>query len=307
MLLSWLVVLPLAAQSAPTTLLPAAPRFDAARAYEHVKRFVDFGPHPPGTAASRRVQEYLAKQLEAAGLRVELQRFTAATPLGEMEMTNIVGILAGEEPAALVLACHYDTKLFSTFTFVGANDGGSGVGVLLELARVLAAKPQRLTLLFVFFDGEEALRDFSSVDGLYGSRHFIEVGEEEGWLAAIKAAVILDLVGDRDLNLLREGFSSPALLGLFLESARRLRLEGFFSSRESSIQDDHLPFRRAGIPAVDLIDFSYGAATEPGPFWHTAEDTLDKLSLKSLKVVGELVLETLPAIELFVRQEAGRE
>ena len=264
---------------------------DGLQVLRHTREMVRHGPHPPGTEAQRRVGEYIAGQLEALGLQVDTHTFRAVTPRGRLRMTNIRGILPGRDERVLILASHYDSKFFDTFEFVGANDGASSSGLVLELVRVLTQdNPTGLTFWFVFFDGEEALGDWSSADSLYGSREFVKREGDRGNLRNVGAMILLDLVGGKDLRIFREGNSTPWLNGIIWDQASRLGHERIFRpSGRTSIDDDHIPFLRAGIPAVDLIDLNYA-------HWHKPSDTLDKLSGPNLEVVGAVVLASLPEI-----------
>ena len=264
---------------------------DGLQVLRHTREMVRHGPHPPGTEAQRRVGEYIAGHLEALGLQVDTHTFRAVTPRGRLRMTNIRGILPGRDERVLILASHYDSKFFDTFEFVGANDGASSSGLVLELVRVLTQdNPTGLTFWFVFFDGEEALGDWSSADSLYGSREFVKRERDRGNLRQVGAMILLDLVGGKDLRIFREGNSTPWLNGIIWNQASRLGHTRFFRpSGRTSIDDDHLPFLRAGIPAVDLIDLNYA-------HWHKPTDTLDKLSGPNLEVVGAVVLASLPEI-----------
>ena len=270
---------------------------DGLQVLRHTREMVRHGPHPPGTEAQRRVGEYIAGHLEALGLQVDTHTFRAVTPRGRLRMTNIRGILPGRDERVLILASHYDSKFFDTFEFVGANDGASSSGLVLELVRVLTQdNPTGLTFWFVFFDGEEALGEWSSADSLYGSREFVKREGDRGNLRNVGAMILLDLVGGKDLRIFREGNSTPWLNGIIWDQASRLGHERIFRpSGRTSIDDDHLPFLRAGIPAVDLIDLNYA-------HWHKPSDTLDKLSGPNLEMVGAVVLASLPEIARQVKR-----
>jgi len=276
------------------TLAPTA--FSGERAFEHVRRLVELGPRPVGSEAHARMREYLRAELKAYGLTVWTDEFRARTPLGEKLMVNLVAERKGASDGVIILASHYDTKLFTDFSFVGANDGGSSTGALLELARVLAARSEtpRYTLWFVFFDGEEAFVSWSATDGKYGSRHMVERLERDGQLSRIRAVILLDMIGDKDLDILRDAYSTRWLQDILWETAQQLGYGRHFTDRETFVDDDHVPFLQKGIPAVDLIDFNYGLWNR---YWHSAQDTLDKLSPQSLKIVGDVVLRALPRIE----------
>ena len=280
---------------AAALLLPrpgaAGPAFDGQAAFAHVERLVGFGPRPAGSEALAGARRYIVKELKKAGARVREQPFTAQTPDGPIRMVNVIAELPGGRPEAILVGGHYDTKFFLNFRFVGANDGGSSSGLLLELARSLARRPREFTYWIVFFDGEEARRDWSATDGIYGSRHLAGSLQREGRAAQLKAVVVVDMIGDRRLNIRREAASTPWLTDLLWGSATRLGHQAHFLNETLTVEDDHTPFLRAGIPSALLIDFDYE------PYWHTPEDTLDKLSPRSLQVVGDVLLDALPALE----------
>jgi hypothetical protein len=262
--------------------------FDGTAALRHVERLVALGPRPAGSAGGVRAREYLVAELRRIGVQVRVEPFEATTPHGRLRMANVIGVLPGLRPDVILLGGHYDTKWFSDFRFVGANDGGSSAGLLLELARVLARAERLFTYWVVFFDGEEARGTWSAEDSLYGSRRLAEELRRTGRLP--RAVIVVDMVGDRDLTLRREALSTPWLTDLLWETAHRLGHGAHFLPQTLAVEDDHVPFLRAGVPAALLIDFDY-------PPWHTAEDTLDKISARSLQVVGEVLLGALPALE----------
>ncbi|MFQ5828284.1 MAG: M28 family peptidase [Candidatus Methylomirabilia bacterium] len=272
--------------------------FDSRVAWRHVERLVGFGPRPSGSAALARARAYLVAELKKNGLTVREQAFTATTPDGPIGMVNVIGELPGRRPQVILLGGHYDTKHFKAFRFVGAHDGGSGTGVLLELARSLARASGEFTYWIVFFDGEEARRDWTRRDGIYGSRHMVEALRREGSLGLVRAVVVVDMIGDRDLTLRREGRSTPWLTEVMWGSARRLGHRAHFLNETLAVEDDHTPFLRAGVPATLLIDFDY-------PYWHTPDDTLDKLSLRSLGILGEVLLDGLRALEVWLARGDG--
>lgn len=285
----------LAVGLAAALLLPspaaAGSTFDGQAAFAHVERLVGFGPRPAGSEALARARRYLVTELKKAGARVRLQAFTAETPDGPIRMVNVIAELPGRRPEAILVGGHYDTKFFPNFTFVGANDGGSSSGLLLELARALARRPRAFTYWIVFFDGEEARREWSASDGIYGSRHLAASLQRDGRAGRLKAVVVVDMIGDRRLGIRREATSTPWLTDLLWRSARRLGHRAHFLEETLAVEDDHAPFLRAGIPSALLIDFDYE------PYWHTPEDTLDKVSPRSLQVVGDVLLDALPALE----------
>ncbi len=268
----------------------AAPTFDSGRAWADLRQLVAIGPRPAGSAAIEQSRKYMKDQLAAAGVAVVDQAWDAETPLGKVRMVNLIATIPGARKERLVIAGHYDTKLFRQFRFVGASDGGSSAAFLLELARVLKTRKNPLTIELVFLDGEEAVVEWSGTDHTYGSRHYVEAARKDGSLAALKAMVLVDMIGDRDLQIRRDTNSTAWLTNTIWDAARKKQLDSVFINESTAIEDDHIPFLQAGIPAVDIIDLDY----EP---WHTAKDTLDAVSARSLQVVGDVVLSALPQIE----------
>jgi Zn-dependent M28 family amino/carboxypeptidase len=282
--------------------------FDASRAFEHVRQLVAIGPRPPGSHGSLQARRYIRAQIEAAGLTSVEHPFTASTPLGRIDMANISVTIKGSRPERIVFGGHYDTKLFRRFRFVGANDGGSSTAMLLELARALKARSNPFTMEIVFFDGEEALVDWSGDDHTYGSRTYVEAARRAGTLKAIRAMILVDMVGERDLTIRREDQSTPWLTDLIWTAAARLGYSKQFMSESAYANDDHVPFLEAGIPAVDIIDLqpSYAAAGQIDPDsdtpWHSSADTIEVMSARSLQIVGDVVLSALPKIEARLRR-----
>ena len=194
----------------------------------------------------------------------------------------------------LIIGGHFDTKRFREFRFVGANDGGSSAAFLIELARVLKSRKNALTIELLFLDGEEAVVDWTGTDNTYGSRHYVATARKNGSLATAKAFILVDMIGDRNLQLTRETNSTPWLDGIIRGAATAQKLGTYFSGPPLALEDDHLPFLAAGVPSVDLIDFDF-------PAWHTANDTLDAVSARSLQIVGDVLLAALPQIEAKLR------
>ncbi len=269
---------------------PASTRFDSNRAWEHLRQLVSLGPRPAGSAGIEQSRTYIRKQLTAAGVPSVEQAWTAATPRGTVRMVNLIATIPGARKDRLIVAGHYDTKRFDDIRFVGANDGGSSAALLIELARVLKARKNALTVELLFLDGEEAVVQWQGDDRTYGSRHYVETALRDGSLRSLRAMILVDMVADRDLRLKRDLNSTPWLTDIVWDAARREKLGAYFVSESTRIEDDHLPFVEAGIPAVDLIDLEYAP-------WHTAGDTLDAVSAHSLQVVGDVLLAALPKIE----------
>lgn len=266
-------------------------KFDSGRAYEDLRRQVAFGPRPAGSAALAQCRQYILAQLKAAGIAAREDAFDVQTPLGPVRMVNVIATIPGRRMDRIALATHYDTKLFREFRFLGASDGASSTAAVLELARVLKARQNEYTLELLFFDGEEAVVDwYSNNDNTYGSRHYVQAAQKAGTLTGLKALVLLDMIGDRNLTIRRDSNSTPWLTDLVWASAAKLGYRSAFLSEDTTIDDDHMPFMRAGIPSVDIIDLDY-------PAWHTAQDDLDRVSARSLQIVGDVVLDALPQIE----------
>ena len=276
---------------------PAAPAFDSGRAWEHLRQLVAIGPRPAGSAAIDQARTYVKSQLSAAGVAAAEQAWDNDTPIGNVHMVNLVAAIPGARADRIVISGHYDTKLFRDSRFVGANDGGSSAALLLEMARVLKTRRNLLTIELLFLDGEEAFCENwddcsrpGAPDNTYGSRHYVLAGKRAGTLAGIKAHILVDMVGDRDLQLKRDLNSTPWLTDMIWAAAKGLKRDTYFVPHTAQIEDDHIPFLRAGVPSVDVIDLEY----EP---WHTPRDTLDAVSARSLQVVGDVLLAALPQIE----------
>ncbi|MFB3852267.1 MAG: M28 family peptidase [Vicinamibacterales bacterium] len=277
----------------------AKPVFDSGRAYEHLTRIVSFGPRPPGSAALEATRKYIREELARVRVKVRDQAFDASTPVGNIRMVNLIAAIPGRRPERIIFGGHYDTKLYREFRFVGANDAGSSTAFLLELARVLAARQNPFTVEIVFFDGEEALRpEWAGTDHTYGSRHYVETARRDKTLNTIAAMILVDMIADRNLNISRESASTPWLTDLVWAASKRLGFQRYFLDQSTPIEDDHVAFLDAGVPAVNIIDLDY----QP---WHTAGDTLDKVSARSMQVVGDVLLEALPSIEKRLAGPAG--
>jgi Zn-dependent M28 family amino/carboxypeptidase len=285
---------PLQATAAASDAVPAASTggFDGARAFAHVEKLVAIGQRQSGSPGIRLAQDYIRTQLKTSGCSVEEDNFESSTPVGRIPMKNIVAKVPGASPNVVLLLTHYDTKRQADF--VGANDGGSSTGLMLEMARQLCGKKGSVSVWIAFLDGEEALVEWSDTDSTYGSRQLaarLALGNE---LKSVKAVVLADMIGDRDLKVKRESNSTAWLTDVVWNTAKRLGYEKHFLSESQAMEDDHLPFLKRGVPAVDLIDYDY-------PPWHTSGDTLDKVSARSLGVVGHVILESVKEIEKKVR------
>jgi glutaminyl-peptide cyclotransferase len=270
--------------------LALAANFSGPSAFEYTRQAVDFGPRPAGSPANLKLQAMILEDLKKSGAELSDDAFTAQSPYGPVAMKNIIAKFPGKSGKAIVVTGHFDTKLFTMGKFVGASDGASSTGLLLELARVLKGEKRTDDVYIVFFDGEEAFRDWSDTDSLYGSRHLAERWKKEGLLPRIKALINVDMIGDKNLNVQPDQNSTLSLRELVWKIAADMGYKEFFPTNPISIDDDHMPFIKLGVPAVDLIDFDY-------PAWHMEDDTLDKLSPRSLEVVGSVVVETIHRLE----------
>jgi Zn-dependent M28 family amino/carboxypeptidase len=276
----------------------AAQAFDGARAFEHLKAQVAIGPRPAGSAGIRQTRAYLTRQIAAMGLTVREQPFVATTPLGPVEMVNLIVTLPGRRTDRILFTGHYDTKLFKDIVFVGASDGASSAAVLVELVRSLKDRPREFTYEFVWFDGEEAMVEWDlDRDSTYGSRYYVQAAREAKALTSIKAMILVDMIGHRDLRIERDSYSAPWLTDIIWGAAKRLGHGGIFLDAMTTVEDDHVHFVRAGIPSVDIIDLNH--FIDRG-HWHTAGDNLEAVSQRSLQIVGDVLLASVPEVEKYL-------
>jgi len=275
--------------------------FDGARAFADLEALVRIGPRPAGSPGAARARELIRERLRQAGWPIEEHAFEARPPgASPVPMVNLIARRDGASAERVLLITHYDTKSIPGIAFVGANDGASGTAVLLELARVLAAAELPLTTELVFTDGEEAFGvSITEQDGLYGSTALAERMRRDGSLAQVRSVVLVDMVGDRDLNLVVDLGSSALLRGIFAREAEALGFGEIVDQNAiMALIDDHSPFASRGVEHVlALIDFQFGARVSPGPLWHTAGDNLDAVSAASLNSVGGVLVEAVRAIE----------
>src|SRR5712664_1390673 len=263
--------------------------FDGKRSFAHVAKQVGFGPRPSGSASIGQLQEYIQSELTSYGCKVDVDSFSSDTPVGRLAMKNIVAKIPGDKPGIIMLATHYDTKRLENF--VGADDGASSTAVMLELARLLCGRRGPYQVWITFFDGEEAVKFiWQDPDNRYGSRQMAARLAMSGDLPKIKAVLLADMVGSRNLRFRREADSTKALTDLIWSTAARLGYSNIFVDESSSTVDDHIIFLKRGVPAVDVINFEI-------PYWHTVEDTLDKVSAKSLAITGHVFLESLKQLQ----------
>ena len=279
---------------------PVVVAFNGERAMDHVKKQIDFGPRPPDTQPLVKTRAYITSELKSYGLTVSLDEFTATTPQGEKKMANIVAEVPGETKTLILLTSHYDTKYYKDMNFVGANDPAASVATLLEIGRVLGSRKEKpkVTYRLVFFDGEEAFcenwsdcGDEQNPDNTYGSRHYVSQLRARNELESTHALILLDMMGYKNLELGRDTMSTRWLQDIIWQTGRELGYEKVFVDRQEGVGgDDHEPFLHAGVDSVDIIQLtSY-------PYWHRADDTIDKVSGQSMKIVGETILASLPKI-----------
>jgi glutaminyl-peptide cyclotransferase len=267
---------------------------DGNKAFDHVAQLVAVGPRPPASEGIRRAQDYIKSQLQSFSCQVDEDDFHAQTPVGEVAMKNIIAKAPGEGQGIILLMTHYDT-LSSVKDFVGAEDSGSSTGLMLEMARLLCTKKQPNAVWIAFLDGEEAFVNWNQDnDHTYGSRELAARMAVSGDLKRVKAVILADMIGQKNLRIQRDTNSTKWLTDLVWKTAARLGYQDIFVSSESTIQDDHEPFLARGVAAVDVIDLD--GYTQPG-YWHTTQDTLDKVSPKSLAIVGYVILESVNELQ----------
>jgi len=268
--------------------------FDGQRAYQQVVKQVGFGPRSPGTPAIAKLQEYLEAELTSYGCTVETDSFSADTPVGRVPMKNILVKIPGEKPGIILLGTHYDTKRMENF--VGAEDAGSSTVVTLELARLLCKHPGKYAVWIAFFDAEEAFNaQWVDPDHTYGSRQMAARLAASGDLPKIKAFILTDLVGGRNPHFLRDGESTKWLKDMVWNVADRLGYGQIFVKELTNFGgDDHYSFTARKVPSVDIMDLD---SAHDVPYWHTPQDTLDKISPKTLAIVGHVVLESVNELQ----------
>jgi glutaminyl-peptide cyclotransferase len=283
--------------NAPATAGDALPAsqtggFDGAKAFQDVAKLVSFGPHPSASDGIHQAQQYIESELKSCGCTFDEDNFHTPTPIGDMTMKNIVAKMPGSGSGIILLLTHYDTKRLANF--VGAEDGGSSTGVMLEMARLLCARQgkEANSVWIAFLDGEEAIVDWTDTDSVYGSRELAARMALSGDLKRVKAVILADMIGQKDLEIPKETGSTRWLTDLVWSTAARLGYGNVFVARDMPIEDDHQPFLKRGVPAVDLIDFDGFQ-----PYWHTPQDTLDKVSARNLGIVGHVVLASIDELQ----------
>ena len=284
----------------PDVNTPIPSAFNGERAMDHVRKQIDFGPRPPDTPQLAKTRVYITNELKSYGLNVYLDEFKAATPNGEKKMANIVAEIPGETKTIILITSHYDTKYFKDMQFLGANDPASSVATLLEIGRVLGSQKEKpkVTYRLGFFDGEEAFCEGwdqcgseDHPDNTYGSRHYLSQLTARNEVENTGAMILLDMMGYKNLELGRDPSSIRWLQDIIWRTGRELGYGKVFVDREEGVGgDDHEAFIHAGVDAVDVIQLS------SYPYWHKADDTVDKVSAQSMKIVGDTVLASLPKI-----------
>ncbi len=291
-----------------TTPVSSPTAFNGERAMDHVRKQIEFGPRVAGSAQLAKTRLYIVNALRDSGMNVTTDEFDVSTPFGERRMANITAEIPGESKDVIIISSHYDTKLYTNMQFVGANDPGSSVGTLLEVGRVLGASQQKpkFTYWLVFFDGEESFCEGweqcgkpDAPDNTYGSRRYVAQLRNSNELARVRAMILLDMMGYKNLELGRDDMSTRWLQDIVWRTAHDLGYGKYFVERPEGVGgDDHEPFLRAGIDSLDIIQLS------GYPFWHRADDTADKISPQSMKVVGDVVTASLPRIEQYLQSKS---
>jgi Zn-dependent M28 family amino/carboxypeptidase len=278
--------------------VPAQQHFNGAKAYEYARQFAALGPRWPTGPGHLKAEAFLRNQFKRD--HVEEDTFTANTPIGAVPMRNFIVRFPGKKNGVIVLTTHYETNYpLRNTNFAGANDGAATTGLLLAIADQLRGKPlQGYSVWLVFFDGEEAikcLQCWSDSDSTYGSRHLAAKWGGDGTLGRIKAFMLADMIGDKDLNIQRESQSTGWLVSLVGQAAHKFGYDRYFFQKEEPVSDDHLPFVRRGVPSIDIIDLDYGPDNS---YHHTTQDTMDKVSARSLTISGDVFLETIRLVNL---------
>ena len=272
----------------------SGPTFRGNAAFTNTKKAVSYGERPSGSEAISHLRDWIISELKPLKGQVSLDSFTGQTPAGPVPMVNLICKFPGSSGKAIAITGHYDTKRIPMMRFVGANDGGSSTGFLLEFARAVSGMKHRDDLYIVFLDGEEAVGSWTDTDSRYGSRHLAAKWLADGTVSRMKALINVDMIGDKDLDVLNDGNSSQTLRDQVKQIAARLGDGKYFRPETGGIDDDHIPFINAGVNALDLIDFDFGPGNS---YWHTGADTTDKLDAHSFQVIGDVVLELVKELD----------
>jgi Zn-dependent M28 family amino/carboxypeptidase len=269
-------------------LLHGASLFRGSAAFADTRQAVNFGERPSGSPANQKLREWIVTQLKPTGAQISFDSFSGRTPEGPIAMSNIIAKFPGTSGKAVAVSGHFDTKKIAGVHFVGANDAGSSTGFLTEFARAVSKMSHKDDIYVVFFDGEEALGDWTDTDSVYGSRHLAAKWLADGTVSHLVALINVDMIGDNDLDILNDSNSASGLREMMQKAAAKLGYAKHFHQDAGAIEDDHKPFAEVGVNVLDIIDFTYGPNQS---FWHTAKDTMDKLSAQSLQIVGDVVIE----------------
>jgi Zn-dependent M28 family amino/carboxypeptidase len=274
--------------------ISAASGFRGAVALADTRHAVSFGERPSGSAANLKLRDWIVSELKPLGGQLTVDPFTAQTPTGPVKMANLMLRFPGTSGHGIAVTGHFDTKKIPMTRFLGANDGGSSTGFLIEFARVMAKTPHHDDIYVVFFDGEEAVGEWTDRDSVYGSKHLAARWASDGTLGRLDALINIDMIGDKDLDVMDDSNSNEGLRQEMLSIANQLGDGKYFHKDVQGIEDDHIPFAESGVNVLDVIDFSYGLNNV---YWHTAQDTMDKLSAHSFQVVGDVVVALLKKID----------
>jgi len=280
-------------------IAPAQAHFNGAKALEYAREFVAIGPRWPTSSGHLKAEQFLRDHFKHDQLEEDV--FTANTPIGPVAMRNFIVRFPGKKNGVIVLATHYETNYWLRNTsFVGANDGAATTGLLLAIAdqlRLQIAKNKLLdgySVWLVFDDGEESIQsNWTDADSLYGTRHLAAKWGRDGTLGRIKAFILTDMIGDKSLDIQHETRSTSWLVDTVRQAAKKSGDEKYFFKTSEAVEDDHLPFVKRGVPSIDLIDLNYGPNDS---YHHTVQDTLDKVSAKSLAIDGDVILESIRLI-----------
>ena len=285
-------------QPEPTPVEPTAALdpsgFSGTDALVEVREFVALGPRHSGSDGAESAARYIVARLHALGVTAEIDEFPDRSPTGKTTFRNVIATIPGRKPGVIVVASHYDTKAGISDDFAGANDSGSSTGLLLHLASILQnGPPPGPNLILAFLDGEECMRSYSKLDGLHGSRRLAKQLSSRNREEPVLAVLVVDMIGDSNLSITIPRNCSPELVSMTFKAASTEGVRAQFSYAPGAILDDHVPFMKAGMPAVDLIDFEFGSAPGKNDYWHTTEDTMDKLSAESLQTTGRVIIHML--------------
>ena len=285
------------------SLAAQAQHFDGPKAYEYAREFAAIGPRWPTGPGHVKAQDFLRTHFLRTHDQLEEDTFTADTPIGPVPMCNFIVRFPGVRPGVIVLGTHYETNYpLRNINFLGANDGASTTGLLMTIADQLRAQAARspakkldgYSVWLVFFDGEEAIQQWSRSDSTYGSRHLAAKWGRDGTLNQIKAFMLADMIGDKDLDIQRETHSTAWLVDLVAQAAKKFGDQRYFFQQQMDVEDDHLAFVERGVPSIDIIDLDYGPNNS---YHHTAQDTMDKISAHSLTIDGDVFMETIRLID----------